>query len=402
MKQIKFVAVVWIVLLAIPPNATAGLFSSDNNAVATEVTVLDEDTQSGALDFSPDGRYLAVDSHGNGGTNIWDLEKKRIVTHLPEGGAYTWQKELLRYNPNGKQLAICHGMGTSQISVDVYDPSSGATIYSISDEDKTKGFGGGCAGIAFTPDGKELVRLANRMIFHPGNNVIFYDTSSWLVTRGIRTIPLIKKPSNAAWNDKSNWSFLDAPDMLWINPDKSAAFHPDMLSFSKDGRYLALAGGSFDVYQAQDHRNEVALVDMQNLSLMRVIPGHVESFDWNPDNIHIAVPGDLNGKLNIFDSQTGRVVLSEEVGSVHVLVRYTPDGKYLIEKVGKKVEIWDGQHQNLLQVIKAEPSYIAVSQDGHYFAMGGAKSSIWDANALLSLTVHPKGASGKVIIYKLK
>lgn len=400
MNRVKWIALGWLVLLAMPPVATAGLFGSgDSDKIATEVAVLDEGTQVGALDFSPDGRHLAVDSHGNGGTNIWDLEQKRIITHLPEGGTYTWYIELIRYSPSGQQLAICHGMGPSKINIDVYDTSTWTKVHSIGDAEDKEWKGGGCAGIAFTPDGKELIRLAHRDILHPGNNVMFYDTSSWQVTRGIRTIPLVK--SNTPRFDPSNASFLPASDMLETDPDNKAAFHPDTLSISKDGRYLALAGMSYPVIKNGAHPSVVVIVDTSNRSLFRIIPGYVESLDWNPDNVHIAGMVN-NGAFTIIDANTGDAVASEVTEPFHIIVRYTPDGKYLIEKVGKKVEIWDGKHQKLLQVIKAEPSSIAVSRDGHYFAMGGAENSILDATAMLSLITHPNGPKGKVLVYKLK
>lgn len=402
MKRVKLIALGMLALLAMPLTATAGLFGfGDRDKVATEVAVLAEDIEAGPLDFSPDGRQLAVDSNGNGGTDIWDLEQQRIVHHLPEGGSGTWYKDLIQYSPNGRQLAICHWQGTSNINIDVYDTSSWTKIHSIGDAEQRVNGSGGCEGITFTPDGKELIRLAGTDILHPGNNIIFYDTSSWQVTRGIRTLPLAQ--SNNPWIDINNVSFLPTPDMLSTDPTHNAVFHPNTLSISKNGRYLALAGMSYAAYQQGSNQFVVAVVDISNLSLIRVIPGKAESLDWNPNNVHIAFgPIDNNVTVNIFDSRSGEVVASEAAGPVHVLVRYTPDGKYLIEKVGKKVAIWDGQHQKLLQVIKAEPSYIAVSRDGHYFAMGGAENSILDATPMLSLITHPHGPKGKVLIYHLK
>jgi hypothetical protein len=244
---------------------------------------------------------------------------------------------------------------------------------------------------------------------------MFYDTSSWQVTRGFRTVPLVDDPNNTI-RDPIKWAILDTPDMLWIDPsNKKTSFHPGTLSISKDGKYLALIGTSIAFGSGTPFdQSEVVIVDISNQSLAYVIHGQAESpkhqlpvyaksLDWNPDNVHLAFgPVDTNVAINIVDLSNNKTVVSEETGPSNTLVRYTTDGKYLIEKVGKKVEIWDGQHQKLLQVIKAEPSYIAVSLDGRYFAMGGAKNSILDATAMLSLITHPNGPSGKVIVYKLK
>jgi WD40 repeat protein len=420
-----------IVLIAMPLSATAGLFGlGESKDVAIKVMELAEDAEVGTMDFSPDAKYLAVDLHGNGGTNVWDLEQKRIVSHMPEGGTYTWDIELIKYNPNGRQLAICHGSNPPKFNVTIYDPSTGAVIHSIQDEDTSPMSGHGCGGIAFTPDGKELIRLhvIGPSPWYPGEHVTFYDTSTWKITRGIRTGPLkalIPTSTPNKWSQPpDNSPFLSTPDMLLLDPDnKAVSFSPSNLSISKDGRFLALAGNT-DILYRGDPRNflpssrpAVVIVDISKPAIYRVISSHStsmyssRSLDWSPDNINIAFGPTHRAPIQIFDSRTGELVTSEgdhePVTSegeqqAHVLVRYTSDGKYMIEKIEKRVEIWDGKHQNKLQEIRAEPSYIAVSRDGHYFAIGGAENNILDIDVWVSLFIHPNGPKGKVLVYKLQ
>lgn len=391
-------------------NPFSGLFKNPKD-VATEVAALDVVAADVAsMDFSPNGKYLAVDSRGNGGTDVWDIEKKRIVSHLPEGGVAAWYRDVISYSPNGQQLAICHGQGDSNINIDVYDTSSWTTIHSIKDSENRLNGSGGCEAITFTPDGKELIRLAGSYIRRAGNNVIFYDTSSWQVTRGFRTVPLV---DNNTIGDPINWSLLDTPNMLWIDPrNKKTEFNPGTLSISKDGKYLAMAGTSIAFGNASPfNQSEVVIVDISNQAVVHVIHGQAESsehmlpvdiqsLDWCPDNIHIAFgPIDNSVSVQIYDTSRNNTVVSEDTGPSNSLVRYTPDGKYLIELVGKTVEIWDGQHKNLLQLIKAQPSYIAVSRNGRFFAIGGHAPSVADINPFLSLTFP---GHGRVFIYELK
>lgn len=413
MKRVESIALGLLVLLSMPLAAlAAGLFNAEDSVkVATEVAVLDEESRAGPLDFSPDLRFLAVDSADYGGTDIWDLDKQRIVKHLPESGASLWQRDLIRFSPNGKQLAICHDQDASGINIDIYDTSLWTKLHSIADVKPRKDGSGGCAGITFTPDGKELIRLAGENLTQPEDNIIFYDTLSWQVTRGIRTLPFAN--SALPWIDASKVSFLSTPTTLSPDPSNKTLFRAGTLSISKDGRYLALAGTSYRLFHEGPTQFLVVILDISNQTLSRVIPVvefdkvmptlGVESLDWNTDNIHIALgPIDENVAVKVYDSRSGDVVAADAVGPVHVLVRYTPDGKYFIEKVGNRVQIWDGQHQKLLQVIKAEPTYIAVSRDSHYFAMGGAKNSILDATPMLSLITHPNGPKGKILVYKLQ
>jgi WD40 repeat protein len=106
--------------------------------------------------------------------------------------------------------------------------------------------------------------------------------------------------------------------------------------------------------------------------------------------------------VRIYDIRSGAVISTETVESSRPRIRYTRDGKYLIEAVGKKLEIWDGSHQHLLQTMKGEVPNIAVSSDGRYMALGGSDNNILDATAMSSLIFHPNGSAGKVILYKLK
>jgi WD40 repeat protein len=64
--------------------------------------------------------------------------------------------------------------------------------------------------------------------------------------------------------------------------------------------------------------------------------------------------------------------------TVNVL-RYSPDGKYLVESViDGSIRIWDGQHRTLLQQIHGEATSLAFTRDGKFLAMGGnRKSLVW-------------------------
>jgi WD40 repeat protein len=403
-------AYLYVLLLALLFAIRAGVFElSGNDEVATEIAVLHETTLPGPIAFSPNGKYLAVDSWGNAGTNIWDFAQQRIARHLPSSGALIWYDDLIAYSPNGTQFAIC-----SNGKFDVYDTSTWRTIYSLGNTEHRVDENSGCGAISYTPDGKWLIRLARPDIRSPGNNVVVYDTSSWQVIGGFRTIPLIDA-KNSIRNPK-NWSVLDTPNMILIDPtNKKTSFNPDTLSVSKDGKYLALSGSSIAFGNRRPFsRSEVVIVNITERVLIHIIHGQAESperqlpttinsLDWNPDNAHIAF-GPVNNivAISIFDTISNKTVVSEDAAGSYSLVRYTPNGKYLIEKIGKKVEIWDSQHHNLLQTIKADPTYLAVSPDGLHFAMGGGEPSILDATPMLSLFTHPNGPKGKVLVYRLK
>ena len=108
--------------------------------------------------------------------------------------------------------------------------------------------------------------------------------------------------------------------------------------------------------------------------------GDVGQLAWSPDGASIAagVTGTNSEGLDvvrIFNAQSGEQVANETgpLGTHIRGLRYTPDGKYLLEAgIGHSLKIWDGQHQKLLQEIagSGQVSSIAVSKDSHYFAFG--------------------------------
>jgi WD40 repeat protein len=392
-------AVSLIVLLMIAPTRSIA-------DVATKSSVIDLEGAAGALDFSPDDKYLAIDHSGWGGTEIFDLQRKRMAAHLTVGGIGTWNTDMMHYSPDGHQLAICGSGNDGQfISIYVYDTSTWVMVHRISDGTVNEiDTGDSCDGLAFAPDGKGIVRLTNQMLDKAQYNVVFYNTSTWAVTSAIRTTPFGSNGKDMVRHPPIGIVLSDPKDPTFNFVGDGGA-----LAFSKNGRYLALSGRSFSAKPFRPGEGMIAFtpelitIDLSTRTLSHVMPGIVESLDWSPDGSRIAAGLDDDiFTINIFDAKSGAVLASEVNGPAHVLVRYTPDGKYLIEMVGKQVEIWDGTHEQLLQTIHAQPRCIAVSHDSHYFALGGVPNSILDVTAMLNLFTHPNGPKGKVIIYKLK
>jgi hypothetical protein len=80
--------------------------------------------------------------------------------------------------------------------------------------------------------------------------------------------------------------------------------------------------------------------------------------------------------MSVFEVPSGRHIDGEQINDPgHAELRYTNDGRYLIEtdvtgvRAGWGIRIWDGQHRALLQTIPGEYAHLAVSRDGHHFAV---------------------------------
>jgi len=372
MKQVA-----WIVfgLLTLPLLAHAGMFGIGNNGeVATRVATLNEDSEIGGLDFSPDGIHLvAMPYHYSKNAHIWDWRNGKIEQTIDEADADLLATEQVRYSPDGQFLVRC-GNPTN-----IWNTNTWKIVSSIDNiaETRAKGLTGGmCQSLGFTPDGKLLLLVLDR-------SVIAYDTSTWKTLWSLPTTPLVA----------------------------------NTLAVSPDGRLAAIGGTVFT--SDQPEQSQVSIIDLEQHTIIRNIQqpfptppqGHVyyelRRIAWNPNGAQIAVgiadnPTDGTDIVRIFDLPSGKQVANETAswGLQIRALRYTPDGKYLIETgIDKKVKIWNGQHNKLLQEISADPASCAISKDGHFLAIGGVATSFSDVSALLGLIFPGKG---KVIIYELK
>ena len=322
--------------------------------VAVEVATLTETMEVYGLDFSPDGKHLAATATLDGiEVHVWDWQgSESIVRKMNKGrGALGIMSDPLKYSPDGHFLAACHSRAgaTGSVVVHIWDAETGEIAHSIAEDS------GACLGIGYTPDGQTLIRL-EQVGPRGGESIIGYNLSKRLPDWGLRTKP----------------------------------FHPSTLAISADGRLAAVGGrilGPEIPIQPQ-----ILIVDLLKHAIIRTIDAFpienkVDSLAWHPDGIHVAAGARVGGSakgpdiVKIFDVTTGKLIVSEpaERPSQVFALRYSPDGKYLVESaVNSSIRIWDGRHQTLLQEIHGVATSLAFSRDGRFLAMGGdRKILIW-------------------------
>ena len=337
--------------------------------VAVKVAELheDEDVNIWGLDFSPDGKYLAATSPNTTSISsnkvevqIWDWKNKRIVRTLEmiPGANTGLTTEPIRYSPDGRLLVACHGR-SEDVVIRIWNTETWAVVHDITDFNF-----GSCNAIGFTPDGKSLIGVFERNPTKPGDNLIVYDTTTWQPVWGLRTAP----------------------------------FYPKALTISPDGKFVAIGGAVID---RGPMTQQISIVDLVQRAIVRIIPNTVDfafgRLAWNPDGAYLTAMGrrawdgfanDGQGAYTsgpdtvmVFDAHSGKQIAGEQLEGIgNSSLRYTPDGKYLIEGDmdalgnGLGVRIWDGQHRELLQEIPGNVASLAVSRDGHYFAAGSFKN----------------------------
>ena len=310
--------------------------------VAHKVAELHEDQniEIWGLDFSPDGKYLAATSPTTLEVQIWDWQNKRIVRTLEQAQGSGFETDI-RYSPDGHLLVACHNLAQGDVVIRIWNTDTWKIVHDI-----TAINDGSCKAIGFTPDGKSLIGVHERNPVAAGDTLTAYDTSTWQPVWGLRTVP----------------------------------FHPDTLTLSPDGKFAAIAGLAYDITGKETV--QISIVDLGQRKIIRTIQDYAGHLAWSPDGTYVTAAA--GGGVKVFDVHAGKQVADEPLKSAHMAVRYTADGKYLLESDmdalgnGLGVRIWDGQHRELLQVISGNVGSLAVSRDGHYFAAGSFKNiSIW-------------------------
>lgn len=317
------------------------------------------------LEFSPDGKHLAVRSAYQT-VNIWDWQAGRIVRSLEmaRGAEEGLTTEPFRFSPDGRFFVACHSRATGQVVARVWNSSTWEIVRDIIDDIP----GTGCNAVGFTPDGRFLIRILDRMPDIAGDTLIVYDVESWQPAWGLRTVPFYTY---------------------------SLATNPDGKLFAVGGEVRNPRSWPFDTpvptFGDPPFQNMrlIALVDLERRRIVRTITNTMGVMNrkgrlaWSPDGAHIASAGGHG--LQIFDVQSGEQIvgITPRWASANTSLRYSPDGRYLIEGTANEEKtgwgrIWDGQHRELLQEIPFNVGSLAVSRDGRHLATGtDGKTIIW-------------------------
>jgi hypothetical protein len=297
-----------------------------------------------SLDFSPDGRRLAIGHEGIDGRGsilrIWDLDKRRDVVCL-ESASHGYR--CVAFSPDGRTLAT----GSFDGIVTLFDTINWKPRVEESQ-------GSPINALAFLPDGATVVagdwdgriRFYNRdgKIDRPDlqypDRVYTLSASadgSTLAAAGKLDQILVYdltsgrlKASLAGHNHHISWLEF-SPDgkrlasvwgsilYLWDTTTWSSAaqpyqLNPEMLCarFSRDGKFLAISDGESGLPHYKVLPSDVVICDASSLREVRRMSGHTNSIfalAFSPDGKTIA-SGSMDQTIKLWDWATGKLLES--------------------------------------------------------------------------------------------
>lgn len=260
-----------------------------------------------------------------------------------------WQVLSLAYSADGKSLAT----GNADLTAKIRDGQSGELRVTFPEEHQV---GAHVQGVRFTPDGKQLITLAN-------NQVKVWDVS----TQELKAT---------------------------LNRDASSTGRLMSLEISPDGKRIAAGGSaSFGLYQYPSGKvgQSPGIVWIWDLATGKQLKrleqeeaGEVVSLAFSPDGKTLA-GGGQNGSIQRWsgDAYTPGELLLAHAGPVWALA-FSPDGKTLASGgADHEIAEWDPVTGKLLRSLRGHEHLVlslAFSPDGKLLASGSYDQTlkVWD------------------------
>jgi len=321
-----------------------------------------------SLDYSPDGRWLAVSGfhevllHKADGSGL----EKRLI-------GLSQRIESVRFSPDATKLAVAGGSPGRMGELQIWDVASGELDLSVPVSYDT------VYGASWSPDGT-LIALGcadntlRAFRVKDGKQVLFQGShNDWVIdtvfnVKGDHLVS-VGRDQTAKLTEVATERFID--NITSITPGalrggiQSVARHP-----SKDEILIGAADGTPQIYRMFRQTKRVI---GDNANLIRRFPGmtgRIFGVDYSPDGKRIVAVSSLDGKgfASVYDSDVDST-LSDELKAIMQKVASSRNAE---ER--QKVEAFWTQGIKRLADSSFETALYAVAfhTDGHRLAIGGA------------------------------
>jgi WD40 repeat protein len=323
---------------------------------------------------SPDGKLLASTS-ADRTVKIWDAQTGELLRTIGFEKD-TWD---VAFSPDGTVLATA-----SYTQVVGLDPQTGQQLFALNGKEVgwEVGYNLGTGQVDYSPDGKFLV-VAN-MDGHPvvwdlaTQKIILTLDGHKDIVYGIDLSPDGKLIATASRDGTVRiWDAMTAQPLITLAQATSAWFDAQ---FSPDGSRLAAVNEGADVkIWAVDGWTEL-------MSLANPETGGYQGLGWSSDGASLATAS-YDGVTRILDAYNGQLLINLPGHVSTVLdVNFSPDGKRLVSSgADRMIKIWDTGSGRELLTIKADSDNVRVaySPNGLQFASVGVSGTpkIWDADS---------------------
>ncbi len=299
----------------------------DSSSLERQVRLEGHDESISALAFSPDGRLLASGAQGDSVIRLWSVDAEALERALE--GHTGWIRSLA-FSPDGSLLAS----GSTDQSIIIWEVATGRQLRTLTGHTDFIG------NLSFSPDGTTLASASR------DGTARLWEVASGQERTGAR---------------------YRAPD----NPSMGAPFWLTGVSFSPDGRTLAIGSISGSLY----------LLDPTSGRLIRELTGHegwvvIRGVSFSPDGSLLA-SASLDGTVRLWNPASGSMQDLLEQSGVQLLgLSWSPDGASLAvtSDVAGSLTIWDVRQREIRQsaiLAQGAVTALAYAASGEALVSGG-------------------------------
>jgi len=325
------------------------------------------------VQFSPDGKTLAVGGTGDLAVRLWDVKSFKLSAALLGSSADILQ---LIFSADGKTLAA----GARNGFVRIWDVGSRELRESYT------GHQGLVWSVGFAPDGKSIASAGQDHTLRFWDRATGQEIARVNCEFEIGALIFTPDPSTTTafcTNGDSTRIYdlkkLDAPNVIARHTDSDI----NSVAMAPDG----------DSITTVDSKAVIKLWDVATGKPLKVINNpqyDLLRVDFSPDGKLIAITGEFKNKepiAELCDAATGQIIASLNVHSRHInSAVFSPDGKTLAIGEDHEVKLWDvsaGQERLTMKGRVNSVRTVAFSHDGaRLVSVGGDdRAMVWDVKS---------------------
>jgi WD40 repeat protein len=324
-----------------------------------------------AITLSIDGKYISTGAQ-NGTVEIWNTINGSLISTIKHNGAVRG----IAFSPDSTHVAS----GTAEDQLTVSETNTGHEITKLTTD-------GGIVSVAFSPDGKFLAAATGWGSINVWDSTTYASVTTMqpeiadVVLTQLVFSPDGKRIASAGFSSVEN---VTVPAQIWdvssghLTASVKSDANIDRIVFSREGKYLAAAGGKVATVCGVTGDKIVSVKHQSD----------VEDLAFSPDGNYL-VTGSNDNSAAVWEIPSGREVIRLRHGASVQAVAFSPQGRYVATgSEDKTAAVWTLPPTRKAIKFGDTPviNSAIFSPDGRYLATGATESEdqdmarIWETN----------------------